>query len=64
MGKFWKYLFALIGIDLISGNTIFDGSKGRIGCGWVWIFTIIFFPLWLVVKLLMLPFRLMFKKKR
>lgn len=45
MGKFWKYFFALLGIDLLTGNSIFDGRKGRIGCGWVWLFGIIFFPL-------------------
>ena len=51
--KFWKILFSLLGIDLLlGGGKIFDGTKGRIGCGWVWIFTIIFFPLWIIFKLL------------
>jgi|GEM_PF-5978504 len=63
MGKFWKYFFALLGIDLLTGNSIFDGSKGRIGCGWVWLFGIIFFPLWLVFKIVAWPFRLIFSKK-
>ena len=56
--KFWKTIFALLGLDILLGGRIFDGRKGGIGCGWVWIFTIIFFPLWLVFKL----FKWIFKR--
>lgn len=64
MGKFWKYFFALLGIDVLTGNSIFDGrKKGRIGCAWVWLFGIIFFPLWLIFKLILWPFKLLFSRK-
>lgn len=56
--KFWKWLFALVGLDILLGVEIFNGSKGRIGLGWVLIFIIIFFPLWLVYKLIILLFKL------
>lgn len=63
MGKFWKYFWALFGINLLSGNAIFDGNKGRIGCGWVTLFGLIFFPLWLGFKIIAWPFKLIFCQK-
>lgn len=50
--NFWKGLFALLGIDVLTGGHIFDGRKGRPGCGWVGIFIIVFFPIWLIYRLL------------
>ena len=58
--KFWKWLFALVGLDILLGVQIFNGSKGRIGLGWVIIFIIVFFPLWLAFKIIVLFFKLLF----
>lgn len=55
--NFWKNLFAILGINFISGGRILDGRKGGIGCGWVVIFIIIFFPIWLIFKLFQMIFR-------
>lgn len=60
--KFWKTLFALLGLDILLGGRIFDGSKGGIGCGWVIIFIIIFFPFWLIYKILKFIFSLFIPK--
>lgn len=49
--KFWKALLALVGLDILFGGRILDGTKGGPGCGCVLIFIIIFFPLWLFIKL-------------
>ena len=57
--KFWKIFFSILGIDLFTGRHILDGRKGGPGCGWVMIFTIVFFPLWLDFKL----FKSLFKHR-
>ena len=51
---------ALLGLNFLTGGDLLDGRKGGIGCGWVMIFIIIFFPFWLIYKI----FRLIFGKKR
>ncbi len=53
----WKGLLALLGLNILTGGDLLDGRKGGIGCGWVMIFIIIFFPFWLIYKLLRLIFR-------
>ncbi|MBD5350443.1 MAG: hypothetical protein HDR89_06145 [Bacteroides sp.] len=45
MGNFWAFFRALFGINILTGNSIFDGNKGRIGCGRVTQFGVVFFPL-------------------
>lgn len=55
----WKALGILLGADLLSGGRLLDGRKGGIGCGWVVIFAIVFFPFWLVYKI----FKLIFCRK-
>lgn len=56
----WKGLLVLLGLNFLTGGDLLDGRKGGIGCGWVMIFIIIFFPFWLIYKI----FRLIFGKKR
>lgn len=63
MSKFWKGFWAFLGIDLLTGFSMTDGTKGGIGCAWGWIFGLIFFPLWLIFKIISWPFRLIFRKK-
>lgn len=58
--NFWKGLFAILGIDLLTGSRLLDGRKGGIGCGWVMIFIIIFFPIWLIYKF----FKLIFTRRK
>ena len=53
---FWKGVLALLGIDFLTGGRLFDGRKGGIGCGWVMIFIILFFPFWLIYKFFKLIF--------
>ncbi|MDE6859022.1 MAG: hypothetical protein K2J65_01245 [Duncaniella sp.] len=53
----WKSLFALLGVNFLTGGALLDGRKGGIGCGWVVIFMIVFFPFWLIYKMLKLIFR-------
>ena len=60
--KFWKTLFTLLGLDILLGGRIFNGNKGGIGCGWVLIFTILFFPIWLVYRIFRFIFSLIFSK--
>ncbi len=64
MGKFWKYFWAIFGLNLLLGNAIFDGrKKGGIGCGWVAMFGFIFFPLWLIYKLIAWMLKLIFFRR-
>lgn len=53
----WKSLFALLGVNFLTGGALLDGRKGGIGCGWIVIFMIVFFPFWLIYKILKLIFR-------
>ncbi len=53
----WKSLFALLGGNFLTGGALLDGRKGGIGCGWIVIFMIVFFPFWLIYKILKLIFR-------
>lgn len=48
---FWKGILALLGLNILTGGDLLDGRKGGIGCGWVIIFIIIFFPFWLIYKI-------------
>lgn len=52
----WKSLLAILGLNFLTGGALLDGRKGGIGCGWVVIFIIIFFPFWLMYKILKLIF--------
>lgn len=52
----WKAIGLLLGANLLTGGDLLDGRKGGIGCGWVVIFIIIFFPFWIIYKILKLIF--------
>ncbi len=52
----WKTIGLLLGANLLTGGAILDGRKGGIGCGWVVIFSIVFFPFWIIYKVLKLIF--------
>ncbi len=52
----YKFIGLLLGANILSGGELLDGRKGRLGCGWVVIFAIVFFPFWLIYKILNLIF--------
>ena len=58
--KFWKWIFIILGLDFLLGGSILDGTKGGPGCGCLGIFTIIFFPIWLIFRLIRGIFRAIF----
>ena len=62
----WKGILTLFGLNIIADGKLLNGNKGGIGYGWVWIFIIIFFPIWLIYKIFWLIFKffkLIFGKK-
>lgn len=52
----WKAIGLLLGVNLLTGGDLLDGRKGGIGCGWVIIFSIVFFPFWIIYKIFKLIF--------
>lgn len=56
----WKAIGAICVGNMLSGGKLLDGSKGGIGYAWFFLFIIIFFPFWLIYKIIQLLF---FRKK-
>lgn len=52
----WKALGMIWGADMISGGRLLDGRKGGIGYAWFYLFVIIFFPIWIIYKIIKLIF--------
>lgn len=56
----WKAIGAVFLGNMASGGKLLDGRKGGIGYAWFFLFIIVFFPLWLIYKIIQLIF---FRKK-
>lgn len=52
----WKAVGAIWIGDKLSDGKLLDGRKGGIGYFWFYLFIIIFFPFWLIYKIMSLIF--------
>ncbi len=52
----WKTIGAICIGDIVTGGKLLNARKGGIGYGWLILFIIIYFPCWLIYKILKLIF--------